>query len=272
MSKKWLAKTRQYLDKNHRTYRVIESSAPGHLERLAREHASKDTLVVALGGDGTVNEVMKGVLRSPSLMGIVPCGSGNDIATTLGITTKNALSTLLKGNPKKLEVALVNEKPFLGVASCGLDTEVNRTANQLPRIIKGPLLYTLALLIALVRFKAMDITVRTPHATLKEKVMLLAVGQGTSYGGGMKITSQALRDDELLDLCMVKKISKWKLLGIFPKVFSGRHIDHPSIAYYQLPYLSIEGIGEVFADGDYKTKLPAHYCIKKDFLTLLAPA
>ncbi len=272
MSKNWLVKTMHFLDKNQRTYRVFQSTSPGHLESLAREHAEKDTLIVALGGDGTMNEVMRGVLRSPSLMAMVPCGSGNDVATTLGITPQNALSTLLTGVPKKLEVALVNEQPFLGVASCGLDTEVNRTANRMPRLIKGPLLYTLALLITLVRFKAMDIIVHTPYATLKEKVMLLAVGQGTSYGGGMKITSQALRDDELLDLCMVKKISKWKLLTIFPKVFSGRHIDHPSIAYYQLPYINIEGVGEVFADGDYKTNLPAHYSIKKDLLTLLTPA
>ncbi len=260
------------LDENHAEYEVLNTTHSGHAEELARQHAQAGTIVVAIGGDGTVNEVLRGVLGSPSFLGICPCGSGNDIAQSLGISRKNAIQTLLDGTPEHVSVGMVNDHPFLGVASCGLDTEVNCKANQIPRIIKGPLLYTVALLWALITFKAVKIEVSLPDSSFSEEIMLLAVGQGDRYGGGMKITPKALREDGLLDLCLVQKISKWQLLTIFPKVFSGNHIYHPKVRYYQTPELLIQGTGDVYADGDRKTQLPARYEIRSDLLSVILPS
>jgi YegS/Rv2252/BmrU family lipid kinase len=251
--------------------RVFTSGHPGHAEELTRKYAEKNLLIIAIGGDGTVNEVMRGALGSPSVMAIIPSGSGNDVASSLGITKHNALDILASGTIKKVDVAFVNNEPFLGVASCGLDTEVNRTANRIPRLIKGAFLYTLALVIAIVKYKPMEITISTPEKTYSEKIMLLAVGHGDRYGGGMKITPLAKRDDGLLDLCLVKSLSKWMLFVIFPKVFSGKHIKHPKVTYSQAESIKIQGHGEVFADGDRKTQLPAEYSLKSGLLQLLLP-
>lgn len=261
----------RFLEENSWKCRVFTSGHPGHAEELARKLALENQIIIAIGGDGTVNEVMRGVLGSPSAMAIIPCGSGNDIAASFGINRHNALPILASGRIQKVDIAFVNDQPFLGVASCGLDTEVNRTANRIPRLIKGALLYTLALGIALVKYKPMEIHITTPEKSYTEKVMLLAVGHGDRYGGGMKITPLAKRDDGLLDLCLVKNLSKWMLLFIFPKVFSGKHIKHPKVIYSQAESIKIQGTGEVFADGDRKTQLPAQYRLQPGLLNLFLP-
>lgn len=268
-SLKKLPEVLRFLEENSWKCRVFTSTCPGHAEILALKLARENQVIIAIGGDGTVNEVMRGALGSPSMMAIIPCGSGNDIAASFGITRQNALETLVSGVSKKVDIAYVNNEPFLGVASCGLDTEVNRTANRIPRLIKGALLYTLALVIAIVKYKPMEITITTPDKSYTEKIMLLAVGHGDRYGGGMKITPLAQRSDGLLDVCLVKNINKWKLLFIFPLVFSGRHIRHPRVSYEQVASLSIEGCGEVFADGDFKSLLPAKYRLQPALLNLI---
>jgi diacylglycerol kinase (ATP) len=266
-----LPELEKQLQDKHLSYSVHHTTHPGHAEELARFFSNEASIIIAVGGDGTVNEVMKGVLGTPSVLGIIPCGSGNDIAGSFHISMSNALSIITEGVAQAVDVAMVNNQPFLGVASCGLDTEVNRMANRIPRFLKGPLLYTLAMVLALVKYKAIKMIIKTPHAVFEEEIMLMAIGHGDRYGGGMKITPKARRDDGLLDFCMVKKISKWELLFVFPKVFSGRHLDHPKVNYFQIPYLSVEGQGDIFADGDFKTTLPANYELHPCMLQMMLP-
>ena len=252
-------------------FQIIQTSKPKEATELANQFREEKYVVVAVGGDGTINEVMSGLVKSDATFGILPYGSGNDVAYSFQITPKNSLDTLFQNNIKKFDVATVNGNYFLGVASCGFDTEVNRTANRIPRFIKDATLYVVSILITLIKYKAPLLSVILPTQTIEKEIMLLAVGHGDRYGGGMLITPKASREDGLFDLCLVEKVSKFELIRLIPSVFKGLHINHPKVSYFQVPYLTIMGAGLVYADGEYKTMLPATYGFIPLGIQLLVP-
>lgn len=257
---------------NNATYQIIRTEHPLHATELSSQYSGKDKIVVAVGGDGTVNEVMSGLIGSEAVLGIFPTGSGNDIGSSFQITPKNALDVIFNGIVKCFDVGKVNGKYFMGVASCGFDTEVNRTANRIPRFIKDAPLYVLSILITLISYQCQKLTIELLDQKIEKEIMLLAVGHGDRYGGGMKITPKANREDGLFDLCLVEEISKFELIRLIPKVFQGTHITHPKVSYFQVPSLSISGNGFVYADGEFKTELPAIYSIASKAINLLVPA
>lgn len=262
------------LDRCHQEkvqYRIIQTSKPKQATDIAKQFRDSKYVVVAVGGDGTTNEVMSGLVRSNATFGIMPYGSGNDVASSFCITPANSLDILFQNRVQQYDVAMVNDTFFLGVASCGFDTEVNRTANQIPRFIKDATLYVVSILITLFRYQAPMLSVVLPTEIIEKKIMMLAVGHGDRYGGGMLITPKASRRDGLFDLCMVEKVSKFELVKLIPKVFRGLHITHPKVSYLQVPYLTIKGKGLVYADGEYKTELPATYGFIKLGIQIVIP-
>jgi len=258
--------------KNNIKYNAIYTNAPGNATILAKEYAKKDITVVAVGGDGTANEVAAGLVGSEAYFGIIPLGSGNDIAKSFGITKDNALDVLLNGKPYISDLATVNDKIFLGVASCGLDSEVNKTANYLSRKLRFKNVYVIALFITLIKFKPYHLKINFPDSSIEGEYMLIAVGHGNMYGGGMLVTPKAKRNDGLLDICLVNKISKLELIKVFPLIFTGKHIEHPKVDYFQVPYLDIEGEGLIFGDGNELTSLPTKYGFSEYKINVMVPA
>jgi len=256
---------------NRLSFQIILTEYTKHGTEISSQFRDKDKVVVAVGGDGTVNETLSGLVGSEAVLGILPFGSGNDIGSSFHITPKNALDVILQGYSKRFDVGKVNDKFFMGVASCGFDTEVNRTANRIPRFIKDAPLYVLSILITLISYQCKKLTIEFLDQIIEKEIMLLAVGHGDRYGGGMKITPNADREDGLFDLCLVSKVSKFELIRLIPKVFKGTHITHPKVSNYKVPYLTIRGEGLVYADGEYKTELPATYSIVPKAVNLLVP-
>jgi diacylglycerol kinase (ATP) len=148
---------------------------------------------------------------------------------------------------------------------------VNQTANRIPRFIKDATLYVISILITLITYHSPWLTIILPDRIIKKEVMLLAVGHGDRYGGGMLITPRALRDDGLFDICLVEKVNKFELIALIPKVFKGLHVTHPKVTYLQVPYLSIHGEGLVYADGEFKTELPATYSFLPKAIRIVIP-
>jgi diacylglycerol kinase (ATP) len=253
------------------TYKVYHTDAPNHGTLLAKENAKSGTKIVAVGGDGTVNEVLSGLIGSDADFGIIPLGTGNDIAYSFGITLKNAIDVLTNGKLFLTDVATVNDKPFLGVASCGLDSEVNKTANNMSKRFRFKNVYVIALFVTLIKFKPYHLKINFPDSSIEGDYMLVAVGHGNMYGGGMLVTPKAKRNDGLLDVCLLNKISKLLLIRIFPLIFSGAHINHPKVDYYQVPFLDIEGEGLIFADGNELTKLPTKYGFSEKKINVIVP-
>jgi diacylglycerol kinase (ATP) len=221
-------------------------------------------VVVAVGGDGTAHAVANGLCRSPSstrpAMGVVPCGRGNDFAVSLGVEElPDACSAIVAGKRRRIDVGKTEEGYFLGVAGAGFDSKVARRAQRQVPLLSGSAVYTFALLRTLTDFKPIPARVTYDSGVFEGPMMFAVVGNNDRYGGGMRITPHASMFDGVLDLCLVKEVSRTTLLWVFPKVFRGTHLEHPQVFYTQTKRLTIESTepAELFADGEFLQSIPA---------------
>ena len=166
-----------------------------------------------------------------------------------------------------------NERFYVNVAGAGFDSEVNAYANRM-RFIKGKAKYVVATFALLPGFKAGQFHVVVDGVEHELPGMLIAVGNGVSYGGGMKVTPTAIPDDGLIDLCVIGDISKMEFIKTFPKVFKGRHIEHPKVTVLRGKEVTIsaERTLQVFADGEHVGTLPATFTVVPNSLPVVVPA
>lgn len=271
---------RRALDELGLAYDLHLSTSGADAEEAARRAAADGADVVAsLGGDGHTGNVANGVIGSPAALAVIPTGTGNDFARYLGLNPKNPLSAVrLLAAPARRRVDVVRvstperERYFVNVAGTGFDSQVNAHANGV-RFLSGTLKYVYSTVVTLIRFKAgrFDITVDGQGRTVSG--MLVAVGNAISYGGGMKVTPDASVDDGLLDLCILGELSKPAFLRTFPKVFSGRHVTHPSVqmARGRVVEISSDRYFEVWGDGERMGPLPATFTVVPGALDVVAP-
>ncbi|QCO99188.1 YegS/Rv2252/BmrU family lipid kinase [Arthrobacter sp. 24S4-2] len=229
-----------------------------------------DALVV-VGGDGMVHLGINALARAGTPyggvpLGIVPSGTGNDMARALGLPLDDAPAACariweaLKTGGRLIDAGRVTgngeTRWFAGVVSAGFDAAVNERANSWRRP-RGKGRYNLAMLRELAAFRAIDYTVTADGETWQQGAMLISVANGQSIGGGMKITPDALLDDGFLDLFIVKPLSRTRFLAVFPKVFSGRHTGHRAVHLRQVRRVEISADNVVaYADGERIGPLP----------------
>lgn len=213
------------LAKENIDYDLVHTSGPGEATILA-ENENYST-VVAVGGDGTINEVAKGLMkRKGARLGIIPAGTGNDLSRSLSIPkdTCQAIKILVEGKTKNLDIGCINKHKFLNVASAGFDGEVVRNTNRVKEHFKSNLAYVLGVIITLFNYKKKKVILQIDNRTYERSLILLAVGNGNYYGGGMLILPDAEMDDGYLHLCLVRDASMITLLGLFPTIFKGKHV------------------------------------------------
>lgn len=188
-----------------------------------------ERLLVA-GGDGTMHHVAQGLAGTSCALGVIPLGTGNDLAATLGIPPDLDAAVLraLEGEVRNIDLARVGEMYCIGYAGVGFDSEVTRFANGV-KILKGPLVYFYSVIHTLVTFEPPWMKVVYDEGTFEGRVMFTTVNNLPRFGGGMRIAPDARIDDGLLDLVIVREIPKATLLSVFPKVYGGKHVDHPAI-------------------------------------------
>jgi YegS/Rv2252/BmrU family lipid kinase len=180
-------------------------------------------VVVAVGGDGTVNEVLPGMISSRRPLGIVPAGSGNDFIKSLQIPNciEKAVDIVLEGRTRDVDAGRINGRYFANGVGIGFDAAVNRASYGINHSKRGLLLYLCALLKTLGRYDPVPLTITLNGERIQGKMFLLSIGNGTTVGGGFKLTPHARLDDGLLDVTMVKPIGLMPLLWHLPKVFQG---------------------------------------------------
>jgi diacylglycerol kinase (ATP) len=188
-----------------------------------------ERLLVA-GGDGTVHHAAQGLAGSACAMGVIALGTGNDLAATLGMPRDldAAVQRALSGPVRRIDLARVGETVCIGYAGVGFDSEVTRYANTVQRLPK-PLVYPWAVLHTLRTFEPPLMKVVHDQGTFLGRVMFANACNLPRFGGGMRITPDARIDDGMLDLVIVKAVSRLTLLSIFPKVYAGRHVGHPAV-------------------------------------------
>lgn len=210
---------------------LVVSRKVEDLAKAARRAAEDgiERLLVA-GGDGTMHHASQGLAGTPCALGVVPLGTGNDLAATLGIPPDldAAVRRALEGEIRSIDLARVGETYCVGYAGVGFDSEVTRFANGV-KILKGPLVYFYSVIHTLVTFEPPRMKVVHDEGTFAGKVMFVTVNNLPRFGGGMRIAPDARIDDGLLDLVIVGEIPKATLLSVFPKVYGGTHVSHPAV-------------------------------------------
>jgi diacylglycerol kinase (ATP) len=257
------------------------SAGPEDPERMSREAVDRGAkTIVALGGDGHVGTCANGVIGTGAALAVIPAGTGNDFAMMLGLPVKDPLAAArLLENPvtRQLDVVRVatpeRERFYVNVAGAGFDSEVNAYANRI-RFVKGKAKYVLATFVLLPRFKPGQFHVTVDGDERDLPGMLIAVGNGVSFGGGMKVCPTAVPDDGLIDVCVIGDVSKIDFIRTFPKVFSGRHIEHPKVTVLRGKEVTIsaERTLQVFADGEHVGTLPATFTVVPGSLPVVVPA
>ncbi len=199
-------------------------------------------------------------------LGIVPAGTGNDIARALGLPIDDVAAAgeaVLRATPRTIDAARhvpdggrAGAGWFAGVLGAGFDAKVNERANGW-RWPKGPRKYDLAIARELPVFRPLPYELVLDGRTITANAMLVAVGNGPSYGGGMQVCPDAELDDGLLDVMIVDKISKLEFLKVFPKVYTGAHKDHPAVTIHRARQVRLDTPGIVaYADGERYAPLP----------------
>lgn len=210
-------------------YKIVITENPREATKIAEENADKFSVIVAVGGDGTVNEVAKGIInKRQGVLGVIPCGTGNDFSKgiDLPLNTKEALETIIRGHKKRIDLGKINGYSFLNIASIGFDAEVVISTNKIKKKIKSSISYILGVLVTLFRFRSKETALIIDGEEYKRKLLLLAVGNGKCYGGGLEILPMAKMDDGYFHICLVKDISNLKLLMLFPSIFKGKHLEY----------------------------------------------
>lgn len=226
---------------------VEETTAPGsaraQAERMARDGIG---IVAAAGGDGTVSDVMQGLLGSDSALAILPLGTGNDFARTIGVgpDPRLAVRALADGRLMRVDVGSWRQGDrtgyFLNVAGCGFDAVVAERINTGIRRLRGKAAYFVAILQTLRAYRPTLLEIEADGERFSKRAMLCAIANARSYGGGMKVAPTAEISDGELDLVLVGEFRPMEFLFAFPRVLKGTHLSHPKVWHRRFKRLEIE--------------------------------
>ena len=227
---------------------------------LARQAVSDgaDALVIC-GGDGMVNIGIQAVATTGTPLGIIPAGTGNDIARYFDLPRKDpvaAAQRVIDGTPQAIDLVRVGSRYFATVMAAGFDAVVNERANRMTWPT-GQMRYNLATLLELRTFEPLPYTLELDGRTMSLSAMLVAIGNGPSFGGGLRIAEGAKLDDGLLDVVVIKPMSKLELIRTYPKLFKGTHTTHPQYEHHLARTVTVAAPGIVgYADGERFGPLP----------------
>lgn len=264
---------------------VLDLSA-GSLE-AARENCQRainegiiDVLIV-VGGDGMAHLGVNVCAEKNVSLAIVPAGTGNDSASILGMPlsdTSKAVALILENlhTPKRIDALSIvhgdNHTWAFGTASAGFDALVNRRANAMSWP-KGPNRYYLAMLLELAKFKPVIYKTIIDGEAKEFEAMLCVVSNSGIFGGGMLVVPDASVQDDLLDFLIVRKMSRQKLVAIFPRVYKGTHVTDPAVEIIRAKQIFVEAPGmPIYSDGEYVGEAPFRATIVPSCLSVIAPA
>jgi diacylglycerol kinase (ATP) len=255
--------------------------------------------MVVFGGDGTVHRHLGALVKLGLPVLVVPAGSGNDLARALGLRrVQDSLHAWRKfasggGNWRTIDLGVIrpvapmdemrSQGPhyFSCAAGVGLDGEIARRANALPRWLRGHGGYALSLAPALLRFRPFGLKLSVPGAenpgkfvSRAERTAMVAVfANAPVYGGGMRIAPNAKMDDGQLDVCLIGDINKLKLAGVFPTVYFGRHLGIREVEYFSAERVRVETDRslDVYADGEFVCRTPVEVSTARWALRVIVP-
>ena len=259
------------LNEHKLDFEIELTKAPEHAIQLAQDAIKKGFRnIISVGGDGTLNEVVNGVMRSGKAeevnVGIVPEGGGNDFATGFNLSSKidKAVEILQKFNTRKIDVGKIEDRYFINALGIGFDARAAQISNKIKHL-NGLPRYLLAVIKALVALKPFEAEVKLDNYTYHSPFLLIAIGNGKYTGGGFLLTPEAIINDGFLDVCFIGKISRRRVLSLLPSAIKGKHLKEPEVDLKQSR--TIEVITKTplpfYTDGELpELKNPLHFTIE----------
>lgn len=236
------------------SYAIECTQQKGHAQKIARDASGLYTRIVAVGGDGTVHEVINGMIGGTSILGFLPLGSGNDLVRGLGLPfdREDAFDVLIKGGTRFIDLGKMGEIYFHNGISIGFTAEVTYETLR-ERFFKAKLKYISGILKTLIKYRAPELSLSYNGNLRKDRFLTIEVANGLYMGGGFKLTPAALFDDGELDLNIVVNMSKLKVIRHLLGVLSGNHTRLPEVTQDRTKQIFITGIQAfaVQADGEF---------------------
>jgi YegS/Rv2252/BmrU family lipid kinase len=245
-----------------------------HARELARDAVSAGEMPVAFGGDGLVAAVADAVRGGDAVIGVLPGGRGNDFVRCLGLPLDPIAATavLAEGVATPVDMGTAGDHAFLGIATCGFDSEANRIANS-ARLIRGRFVYTYGGLRALAGWKPASFKLRVDGVEHALYGYTVAVANAGMQGGGMRLAPEASLHDGAFDVVMIADLPKHRFLRLLPTVFSGSHVAQHEVTILRGSQveLSADRAFTIYADGDPLAVLPATLRVLPAAVRVMAP-
>jgi YegS/Rv2252/BmrU family lipid kinase len=261
------------------------SERPGHLTELAREAAADADLLVAVGGDGTVNEVVNGIAGLDVELALIPRGTGGDFVRTFGIPRKldRAVEVALRGRTRAIDLGRGRyrswagedeESYFANIASAGMSGAIAKRTNETSKALGGKVSYAWATVAVFSRWRSDEVRVRVDGTEQAGRMHDVIVANGRYLGGGMKMVPEAEPDDGLLDVLLIGDLTKRDLLLTMPKTYRGKHLPHPKATLLRGTTVEIDAPEPlpVELDGEQPGTTPVCFEIVPRALRLRVPA
>lgn len=212
-------------------YELTSTKSPGEAVELARQAAKTFNTVVAVGGDGTVNEVINGLMGTDAVLGVIPAGTGNDLARTLNIPfdLDKAVSVLEAGRPEAIDIGKDIDGYFCDILGIGFPSDVMHNANTSTNIFRGSTAIKASIIQTINKLQPYTVHIETDDDSFSPTVMGVFILNNRYTGGGVQIAPDAKYNDGLLDVVIMHEMGKLEILGVLPKAYSGKHVGHPSI-------------------------------------------
>lgn len=220
-SLKILKKIEKVCTEKNIDYTIRLTKAPKDATKIAREYENLQCIIYSVGGDGTMNEVLNGIVGSKNLFGILPAGSGNDF---------HRLLMAMDEISPTIDIGKINDRYFINIACIGIDADVANNVNIMKKTkIPPSQIYNISILYTFFKYKYKNLEFNLNNSKIKDKFTLLAICNGKYYGGGYKIAPNAELSDGLFDIYFAKKISKLRIPSLFLKLIKGSHEKSPIV-------------------------------------------
>lgn len=246
--------TEQILTDKNIDFELIFTKHEGHAIELANQASKNHEIVAALGGDGTIREVLTGIWESEATLGIIPGGTGNDYARGLNIPrqTAPAIEILLQRHAVDFDLGIEDDRIFGVLASVGFPVDVIDYVNlHREGFLKGKLAFLAAVVATVHNLRSFPVQVTIDGQVLEKTVLGLFVMNMPYGGGGMQFTPNAFYGDGLFNVLIIEKVTRTELAITLPKIYSGKHVDHPAVTILTGQEVTVESDPEaIMLDGD----------------------
>ncbi|GIW48687.1 MAG: lipid kinase [Caloramator sp.] len=262
-------------ERNGIHYSIEFTNYPENAVEIANKNISKFERIIAVGGDGTLNEVLNGIIDSNVALGVLPCGTGNDFARTIYKTMDidKILEVLIKSDYKKCDVGKCFNKYFINIASVGLDAEIAHKVQRGKKIFRGKTSYLYHLINTLIQYKNKQFKIQIDNTNIESETVLTTISNGKYYGGGIMPTPDSDIFDGKFDICHIRKINKIKIPFLLNKYIKGNHKDFSEVSFYKGKRVKIES-EDLFAvnlDGETFLANEVKFELKTKYINLIYP-